>query len=82
VATDPDLRGEEVAMLGTYVANYGAFEADPVRVLAAHRATRRAVRCDGGAVVLRGHITDADGNTPPVVHLDSDGPLHDADGSP
>lgn len=37
---------------------------------------------EGTLAVDPGYLTDADGNPPPVVHLDSDAPLHDVDGKP
>lgn len=36
---------------------------------------------EGTLEVDPGYLTDADGNLPPVAHLDSDAPLHDADGN-
>jgi glycine/D-amino acid oxidase-like deaminating enzyme len=36
---------------------------------------------EGTLEVDPGYLTDADGNAPPVVHLDSDAPLHDPDGN-
>jgi glycine/D-amino acid oxidase-like deaminating enzyme len=36
---------------------------------------------EGTLEVDPGYLSDADGNAPPVVHLDSDAPLHDPDGN-
>jgi glycine/D-amino acid oxidase-like deaminating enzyme len=36
---------------------------------------------EGTLEVDPGYLTDANGNLPPVVHLDSDAPLYDADGN-